>query len=477
MNSFWMPKKQPLYAPMLSTFGGGSARGFNPGGEPVEVESWSIKFPNAGSNNYVTAAQSTDFGLGANDFTLEWWHYQTQDDWVLVFDQDYDNAQGLSIWIDPSQAIEPYFGNGTANYSQATANNVIILNTWHHIAVVRESSSVKIYVDGVLKLNSTTLAVDLGTQGQPFSIASVYSNASYQYDGYLAQIRLVKGTAVYTSNFTPPTTPLTDISGTSLLTAQSSTIVDNSSAARTLTVTGTVTPTQDQVPFPTESSSIVTDGLIWHVDAANSSSYSGSGSTWYDLIGSEDVDLIGSPTFSSSEGGGAFQFTAGSSYGTTTFTRTNDAFSVSAWYKPNDPQADSAQHCLMNTFEGASAEWWSLSLQQTAPIPQWICDNDSFKVELQANSGKINSDWQMLTGTRSGNTMKVYVNGDLRGTSTGLSTSSITGVEPMWIASRSNVGSGPSETYGGWISDLKMYSKELSASEVLQNYNALSGRY
>ena len=47
MNSFWMPKKQPLYAPMLATFGGGSARGFNPGGggglpPPTSLGSYSL---------------------------------------------------------------------------------------------------------------------------------------------------------------------------------------------------------------------------------------------------------------------------------------------------------------------------------------------------------------------------------------------------------------------------------------------------
>jgi hypothetical protein len=210
---------------------------------------WSIQFPNGGSNNYVTAASSTDFGLGTGNYTLEWWHYQTVNDWVLVYDQDYGNVQGISIWIDPNQAIAPYFGDGTGQAVDPTPNNVISLNSWHHIAVVRNGSTVNIYVDGVSQLSSTTLAVNLGTQSQPFSLAALYGNASYQYDGYLSQVRLVKGTAVYTSNFTAPTTALTNISGTVLLTAQNSTIVDNSSTGRTLTVTGTVTPTQSQVPF------------------------------------------------------------------------------------------------------------------------------------------------------------------------------------------------------------------------------------
>jgi hypothetical protein len=213
--------------------------------------SWSIQFPNGGSNNYVTTSSSSQFALGTGNYTLEWWHYQTVNDWVLVYDQAYGTQLGISIWITPDQAIDPYYGGSGGVTNDPTPNNVISLNTWHHIAVVRNGSAVYIYVDGVLKLTSTTLAKDVssGTNSLPFSIASVYSNYAYQYDGYLAQIRLVTGTAVYTSNFTPPTTPLTNISGTVLLTAQDSTIVDNSSTGRTLTVTGTVTPTQSQVPF------------------------------------------------------------------------------------------------------------------------------------------------------------------------------------------------------------------------------------
>lgn len=210
---------------------------------------WSIQFPNAGSNNYVTAGSSTDFAMGTSNYTLEWWHYQTVNDWVLVFDTDYGGSQGISIWITPDQAIDPYYGGGVGRSNDPTPNNVISLNTWHHIAVVRNGGLVYIYVDGVQKLASTILAKDVGSTAVPFRLASPYSNYAYQYDGYLAQVRLVKGTPVYTSNFTAPTTQLTNISGTVLLTAQGSTIVDNSSTGRTLTVTGTVTPTQTQVPF------------------------------------------------------------------------------------------------------------------------------------------------------------------------------------------------------------------------------------
>lgn len=223
---------------------------------------------------------------------------------------------------------------------------------------------------------------------------------------------------------------------------------------------------------------IVTDGLIWHLDAANSSSYSGSGSTWYDLIGSQNGTLVSSPTYSdaASEGFGAFFFDGSNDYVTTNFSRTNGAYSFAAWYKPSI-QSSNDGNWIANTFESQSAEWWGIGLSgaNTVGAPNWTIDNDSSKIEINASA--TTSVWQMITGTRSGSTMKLYVNGTLAVTSTSLTTTTITGVEPIWIASRSNVGSGPSEQYTGWLSDLKMYSKELSASEVTQNYDASKDRY
>ena len=224
------------------------------------------------------------------------------------------------------------------------------------------------------------------------------------------------------------------------------------------------------------SEPVVDDGLIWHLDAANSTSYSGSGNTWSDLIGSENATLYGSPTHDEDEGGGAFNFVAGSSYAKTGFARTNSAFSVSVWCKPNATQSNAYQHCLVNTFESTSSEWWSLAFHNTSPVPFAAFDNDSAKIELKSTSVS-SSVWQMITATRSGGSIKLYRDTTLLESSTGLTTSTITGIEPIWIASRSNGSGGPSETYGGWISDIKFYSKELSSSEVSTNYDALKGRY
>jgi len=221
---------------------------------------------------------------------------------------------------------------------------------------------------------------------------------------------------------------------------------------------------------------IVTDQLYWHVDAANSSSYSGSGTTWTDLINSQNATLVNTPTYSSSSanGGGAFFFNGTDEYATTSFNTNYDAFSVSAWIKPSDQPQSNDQHAIVNSFESNSSEWWSLSTVNTGRgKPSWIIDNNSSKIDLVGDNESPDS-WQMLTGTRSGATMKLYLNTSALKTSTSLNGSTILGVEPFWIASRST---GYGEQYKGYISDIKVYRKALSSSEVTQNYNALKDRY
>ena len=63
-------------------------------------------------------------------------------------------------------------------------------------------------------------------------------NNTLRFKGFLSDVRLVKGTAIYTTNFTPPTEKLTAVTGTSLLTCQSNRFIDNSTNAYTITVNG-----------------------------------------------------------------------------------------------------------------------------------------------------------------------------------------------------------------------------------------------
>ena len=221
----------------------------------------------------------------------------------------------------------------------------------------------------------------------------------------------------------------------------------------------------------------VTDSLVWHLDAASSSNVSGT--TWSDLIGSQNATLVNSPTYSN-EGGGAFHFN-----GTTQYMSTNFApsplgdWSASAWFKPEDQTG--AWGWFMNTFSGGgSAEWWSLGMQYlggtaSTGYPTWMIDEGGTKVTIQSTTA-LTSDWQMMTGTRQGSDMFLYINGTQVASSSTLSTDTVVNSAfPLTIGTNGQAVS--NQLYKGYISDLKVYTKSLSPAEVTQNYNALKDRY
>jgi hypothetical protein len=112
-------------------------------------------------------------------------------------------------------------------------------NTWNHIALVRKSNgSINIYLNGFSD-TTVTYSGSLNDINNRFTIGNYSSLDGIAFQGFMTNFRIVIGTAVYTSNFTPSNTPLTAISGTHLLllTTSASTFLTDSSTYN-LTCTG-----------------------------------------------------------------------------------------------------------------------------------------------------------------------------------------------------------------------------------------------
>jgi hypothetical protein len=113
-------------------------------------------------------------------------------------------------------ARQIYIFNGTTSYTSGTAISGV--NAWTHVAVTWDGTTLRFFINGTLCSSTYT----------SFSLPSASTNAvgigangdTERFTGYISNIRLVKGSAVYTSSFTPPTAPLTAIANTSLLTLQ-----------------------------------------------------------------------------------------------------------------------------------------------------------------------------------------------------------------------------------------------------------------
>ena len=215
--------------PKLEPFGGAGAVSFD------------------GNSDSLTVPASTDFTLDG-EFTAEFWIYlntivlDSQHPSPITFSQSGGNKGQIYV-----NANNNYFGlwDGSSNVV-TTGNNSITTGTWYHVAVTRDASNnCRIFLDGDLKQTASD-SFTFGNASGDLRIGS-YNGTGGDVNGYISNLRLIKGTALYTSNFTPPTKPLTAVTNTKLLTCQGNTIADASSSAHTITANGDISLTKE--PF------------------------------------------------------------------------------------------------------------------------------------------------------------------------------------------------------------------------------------
>ena len=221
---------------------------------------WSNYNPTA---SYLTVATNAAFTYGLSDFTMECWVYLTATGAIqYVIDQRNSgtaNAVIPAIYVSASNVLT-YF---VSNAAQITGTTALTVGTWYHVAVSRSTLSTKMFLNGVQEGSTYTDANSYAASR--VVIGSNAATAGNYLVGYVSNVRLVNGTGVYTTTFTPSTTPLTAITNTSLLTCQSNYFVDNSSNNFAITAIGTpsVQPFSPFAPTAAYSTS-VNGGSSYH---------------------------------------------------------------------------------------------------------------------------------------------------------------------------------------------------------------------
>jgi len=211
---------------------------------------------NAHASSGILTADHADFAVGSGDFTIECWFY------VDAYAGNYRRVFGKSsstganahteyqVDIDSNNKPVAYvYNDGGSSYLTLQSASAITDSKWHHVALVRNGSAFNLYVDGTSVANATS-SMTVNDSTYKFGIGRVGEYGSQIFKGWISNLRFVKGTAVYTSNFTPSTSPLTAITNTKLLCCQDAIITtENSGTSKTLEVTAAQVKTEQMSPF------------------------------------------------------------------------------------------------------------------------------------------------------------------------------------------------------------------------------------
>ena len=347
----------------------------------------------------------------------------------------YDGNSGASYrpilgGNDPGAGTEFFLGKNTGNNSFGvqdgnydgnfvTSPNVFDGN-WHHMVYTYDNNIGKLYLDGTLRNTGTFSKCNDGEQ--------IYIGAEvqegYWWNGNISQAKYY-----------------------------------------TQTLTGT------QVKQNYFGSPIVTDGLVFAVDANNIVSYPKSGTAWYNLTGSTNGTLINGPVYNPSNGG-SILFDGTDDYISTNFTQTfADEITIECWYKGTKSARNhlwtlgrySGNTNLTADFNDSGTTLWIYWNGGGSPAIRYISPNftdNTIKHLVYSHSGSVN---------------KTYLNGEL------LTPYDVLGTQTFSpaVGGAMEIGSveGTQLPFGGNVYSYRVYNKGLTASEVLQNYQAEQYRF
>lgn len=165
-----------------------------------------------GTGDYITVPSGSDFAFGTGDFTVEFWFMQTVAGNPFLIDcrpTSSTNGAYVTTYINAGTVV--FFTNSAARIT----SSAITTGAWYHVAVCRSGTSTRLFLNGTQ--TGSTYTDSNNYIASPVNIGAS-GNGLFPLTGYFDDIRITKGVARYTANFTPPTDPFPDqivqISGT-----------------------------------------------------------------------------------------------------------------------------------------------------------------------------------------------------------------------------------------------------------------------
>ena len=229
---------------------------------------------------------------------------------------------------------------------------------------------------------------------------------------------------------------------------------------------------------------VFNSGLVYHLDAGSSSSYSGTGATWKDLIGVNDATLVGTPTYTSSIG---LNFNGSTQYGripsvagVTNFTNAQQ-YSIEIWFKPSNGQANSAEAELLEKWNFTNEPRYPFTVrfnEGTSSMSVACYDGSTYK-DAVATGFPVNT-WKQIVAVFDfvAKTLTVYRDGGSVVSTSLVGINQVSNNSPIGIAGRVPFNAdGVQVPYKGAIGIIRIYNVSLSAAQILQNFNANKTRF
>lgn len=205
-----------------------------------------------GSGDYLSLADSAALQMGSDDFTVDfWWYPSSVSGYQTPYEKGYTGAGGLLLQTGNGDGKIIVYASGSA---VITATTAVAVGAWNHMALVRSGTSMVLYLNGT-SVGSATNSTNFNSTGSAGIGANVFGGGAgaYPINGYISNFRIVKGTAVYTSAFTPPTAPVTAITNTSLLLNFTNAGIYNASMNSDMETVGSAQVSTGQAKFGTTS--------------------------------------------------------------------------------------------------------------------------------------------------------------------------------------------------------------------------------
>jgi hypothetical protein len=191
---------------------GGSAHTWTAGGD-AHTDTAEKMFGTAallcdGTGDYITTPDHADWHFGSGDFTIELFFNRNGGDGTTrgLMGQAASGVGDVGFYINMTSGnVVACTIQDTGGQRTVTGTTAFTTTGWHHVAVVKTGTAIKLFIDGVKEGTDGAMVVDHANSAAALSVGRIGAHNGFYFNGWIDEVRISKGIARWTSNFTPPT--------------------------------------------------------------------------------------------------------------------------------------------------------------------------------------------------------------------------------------------------------------------------------